>query len=87
MFEWFQKELLDSKNKGEKVIIMGHISPSKDERWIGQKLRLITRLFELYKDTILGFFSGHNHEDRFKVYLNNENKPITSIFIGGKHNH
>ncbi|ORX92527.1 sphingomyelin phosphodiesterase [Basidiobolus meristosporus CBS 931.73] len=88
MFQWLINELQESENIGEKVFIIGHMSPLDyidGLDWFRREfLRIVTR----YHDTIAGQFYGHTHYDEFQLFYEYgnstimPNNPINVAYIG-----
>jgi len=86
MLQWFENELEDSKKNGDQVLILGHICPHTDRfRWIPEKAYQFLNILEKYRDIVAGMICGHNHVDRFRVFVDRSTgeTPWISMFIGG----
>jgi sphingomyelin phosphodiesterase len=84
--QWLADTLGSAEKDGEKVYIIKHIAPSKDEcgvEWWRNYLNIIDR----YKNIIMGDFAGHTHDDIFTVSYKLDNntslRPIYTTFFPG----
>ena len=65
-FRWIERTLEAAAKNGEKVIIIGHISPGRltaIESYGDFYVPVVSR----YRDIIVGQFFGHDHRDGFEV--------------------
>lgn len=74
-WEWLEHELDKSKNNKEKVWILLHIPPSNGKTDSIFRNKFIYYLSK-YKDIIDATFSGHIHNDNFKLYFNNKGELV-----------
>ncbi|XP_003743760.1 sphingomyelin phosphodiesterase [Galendromus occidentalis] len=79
--QWLVKELQVSELQGQKVHILGHISPGSSDcifTWSTQFLKIVQR----FSTTITGQFYGHTHYDEFRVfYAPDRSTPVGAAFI------
>uniref|UniRef100_A0A4W6F737 Sphingomyelin phosphodiesterase acid like 3A n=1 Tax=Lates calcarifer TaxID=8187 RepID=A0A4W6F737_LATCA len=86
-FEWLEKTLEKAAQSLEKVYIIAHvpvgylpfarnttaIRESHNERLVA--------IFREYSDVIAGHFYGHTHRDSIMVLLDQQGKPVNSLFV------
>jgi len=77
---WFSSTLLESRYRGEKVWIVGHIPPGSSEavEWFSGAFQNISAE---YADVILGQFWGHSHRDEFRLLRDAFNRVVGVVFI------
>ncbi|XP_075940375.1 cyclic GMP-AMP phosphodiesterase SMPDL3A isoform X2 [Anarhichas minor] len=86
-FEWLRKTLEKAAQSLEKVYIIAHVPvgylpfvrntpavrKSHNERLVA--------IFREYSDVIAGQFYGHTHRDSIMVLLDQQGKPVSSLFV------
>ncbi|XP_016150081.1 cyclic GMP-AMP phosphodiesterase SMPDL3A [Sinocyclocheilus grahami] len=86
-FQWLQETLELSRQKLEKVYVIAHVPigylpyainttavrESYNER--------LVKIFRYYSDVVQGQFYGHTHRDSIMVLLDQQGKPVNSIFV------
>ncbi|CAB3222821.1 unnamed protein product [Arctia plantaginis] len=80
--EWLVKELYEAEAAGEKVHIITHIPPGVVDlthTWTREYNRIVNR----FTATIAAEFNGHTHTDQFKIFFNQEGRPINVAWGGG----
>ncbi|KAK9721171.1 hypothetical protein K7432_003643 [Basidiobolus ranarum] len=88
MFQWLIEELQESENIGEKVFIIGHMSPLDYIDGLNWFRHEFSRIVARYSDTIMGQFYGHTHYDEFQIFYSHDNStmpqktPISVGYIG-----
>lgn len=65
-------DLYASEQKGQKVIVVSHI-PITDYFAIDEVNRGLVILLERFKDSIIGVFSGHTHNDQLRFIRDSKN--------------
>ena len=68
---WLIGQLTDAENANEKVHIVGHIPPGKNDClqiWSENYYRIISR----FNETIKGQFYGHTHSDEYELFFNHD---------------
>ncbi|CAO1638337.1 unnamed protein product [Sympodiomycopsis kandeliae] len=86
-FSWLTKELYLAEKRGEKVYLIGHVSPGWDgTNAMDNPTSLLAEIIQRYRKTISHMFFGHSHEDFFSVFYNGTkhtaDNAIAHAFVG-----
>ena len=68
---WLINQLADAEQAGDKVHIIGHIPPGKNDClqiWSENYYRIVSR----FNQTIRGQFYGHTHSDEFQLFFDHD---------------
>ncbi|RXN10105.1 acid sphingomyelinase-like phosphodiesterase 3a [Labeo rohita] len=86
-FQWLQETLELSRQKMEKVYAIAHVpigylpyainTTAVRESYNEQ----LVKIFRNYSDVVQGQFYGHTHRDSIMVLLDQQGKPVNSIFV------
>ncbi|XP_046336080.2 sphingomyelin phosphodiesterase-like [Haliotis rufescens] len=81
---WLTHVLQEAEDAGEKVFILTHIPPGKDnclKPWSWNYYRIVNR----YESTIMAQFYGHTHKDQFEVFYDDVNftRPTSIGYVMG----
>jgi sphingomyelin phosphodiesterase len=84
MLHWFVNVLDSAEKKNETVYLIAHISPDDGcmTNWFENFLKIMDR----YQDTVINFFAGHTHDDKFDVTIvkeKNITRPVYSTLYAG----
>eukprot|EP00066_Takifugu_rubripes_P006614 XP_003971549.2 PREDICTED: acid sphingomyelinase-like phosphodiesterase 3a [Takifugu rubripes] len=86
-FDWLEKTLMTAAQHLEKVYIIGHVPVgylpfTRNITAIRERHneRLVA-IFRKYSDVIAGHFYGHTHRDSIMVLLDQQGKPVNSLFV------
>ncbi len=77
---WFENELKQSENRGEAVLVVGHIppfGPPFNPHWSERMVALLDR----YKNTVRGQMYGHVHEDYFALTKDRSGQAINVGYV------
>uniref|UniRef100_A0A8C3R779 Sphingomyelin phosphodiesterase acid like 3A n=1 Tax=Cyanoderma ruficeps TaxID=181631 RepID=A0A8C3R779_9PASS len=86
-FAWLEEILETSSQKKEKVYIIGHVpvgylpyarNTTAIREYYNERL---VKIFRRYSSVIAGQFFGHTHRDSIMVLLDEEEKPVNSLFV------
>ncbi|NXU71303.1 ASM3A phosphodiesterase, partial [Oreotrochilus melanogaster] len=86
-FAWLEAILETSLQKNEKVYIIGHVpigylpyarNTTAIREYYNERL---VKIFRKYSSVIAGQFFGHTHRDSIMVLLDEEEKPVNSLFV------
>ncbi|XP_071405093.1 cyclic GMP-AMP phosphodiesterase SMPDL3A isoform X2 [Pithys albifrons albifrons] len=86
-FAWLEGILETSSEKKEKVYIIGHVpigylpyarNTTAIREYYNERL---VKIFRKYSSVIVGQFFGHTHRDSIMVLLDEEEKPVNSLFV------
>ncbi|XP_005487813.1 cyclic GMP-AMP phosphodiesterase SMPDL3A isoform X2 [Zonotrichia albicollis] len=86
-FAWLEDILETSSQKQEKVYIIGHVpvgylpyarNTTAIREYYNERL---VKIFRKYSSVIAGQFFGHTHRDSIMVLLDEEEKPVNSLFV------
>ncbi|XP_053830458.1 acid sphingomyelinase-like phosphodiesterase 3a isoform X2 [Vidua macroura] len=86
-FAWLEEILETSSQKKEKVYIIGHVpvgylpyarNTTAIREYYNERL---VKIFRKYSSVIAGQFFGHTHRDSIMVLLDEEEKPVNSLFV------
>ncbi|PKU43444.1 acid sphingomyelinase-like phosphodiesterase 3a [Limosa lapponica baueri] len=86
-FAWLEGILETSSQKKEKVYIIGHVPIgylpyARNTTAIREHYNeRLVKIFRKYSSVIAGQFFGHTHRDSIMVLLDEEEKPINSLFV------
>ncbi|XP_053314993.1 acid sphingomyelinase-like phosphodiesterase 3a [Spea bombifrons] len=85
--DWLEETLKASRQNNEKVYIIAHVpigylafvpyTPAMR----GDFNEKLVKIFRNYSDVIAGQFYGHTHRDSIMVLLNENEKPVGSVFV------
>ncbi|XP_047921546.2 cyclic GMP-AMP phosphodiesterase SMPDL3A isoform X1 [Anser cygnoides] len=84
---WLEGILEASSQKQEKVYIIGHVpvgylpyarNTTAIREYYNERL---VKIFRKYSSVIAGQFFGHTHRDSIMVLLDEEEKPVNSLFV------
>ncbi|KAK5903152.1 hypothetical protein CgunFtcFv8_006959 [Champsocephalus gunnari] len=86
-FEWLEKTLQKAARSLEKVYIIAHV-PVGYLPWARRTTALrekhnerLVSIFRKHSDVIAGHFYGHTHRDSIMVLLDQQGKPVNSLFV------
>ncbi|KAM6964925.1 cyclic GMP-AMP phosphodiesterase SMPDL3A [Aplochiton taeniatus] len=86
-FQWLQDTLDMAAQSQEKVLVIGHVPVGYLPYARGTTAireadneRLVA-IFRKYSDVIAGHFYGHTHRDSIMVLLDQQGKPVNSMFV------
>lgn len=93
VFSWLIDELLQAEKRGERVYLIGHMSPLDSDAfsWFGREF---ARVISRFSGTIAGQFYGHTHRDEFQMFYSavpgtpetsfkeNYGSPIHVAYVG-----
>lgn len=79
-FDWLYNTLLQAETQKEKVLLLGHIPtgdtlPAAYRDYARKFVTLVTR----FKDTLVGQFFGHTHNDQFELEFDNATNAVSGI--------
>ncbi|XP_072022827.1 acid sphingomyelinase-like phosphodiesterase 3b [Amphiura filiformis] len=93
-FQWLEDTLTAARANGEKVLIIGHVTPGGFERHAGQYwftqhedvegVQYDVRYYQIiqqYYDVIAGQLYGHQHTDSFKLFYSQNGDPVSAVFV------
>lgn len=75
-FSWLKQELQQSREKKERVYLIGHI-PLRSTSLIPDA-KVIHQIYSNYSDVIVNIFNGHSHKDHFIIFFDYQtySKPL-----------
>lgn len=85
--QWLQDTLELSRQKMEKVYVIAHVPigylPYAANTTAMREIHneQLVKIFRTYSDVIQGQFYGHTHRDSIMVLLDQQGKPVNSIFV------
>lgn len=86
-FEWLRKTLEKSAQSQEKVYVIGHVPlgflPFVRNTTAMRKTHneQLVSIFREYSHVVAGHFYGHTHRDSIMVLLDQQGKPLSSLFV------
>jgi len=63
---WLEETLKESSSNGEKVYIIGHMSPGNGGM-LNSYATMIHRIVDKYSNSVAALFFGHTHHDHFEI--------------------
>ncbi|CAH7686937.1 Metallo-dependent phosphatase-like protein [Phakopsora pachyrhizi] len=78
---WLIEELKDSEEKGQKVWLMGHLSPGKSD-CLRQPSRYLNQIMRRFKNTISASLFGHTHRSEWEIVYEDPRNPTRESAIG-----
>ncbi|XP_018598045.1 cyclic GMP-AMP phosphodiesterase SMPDL3A [Scleropages formosus] len=86
-FRWLMETLESSRQNAEKVYIIAHVPigylPQCNSTTAMREVHneRLVQIFRKYGDVIAGQFYGHTHRDSVMVLLDDQGKPVSSVFV------
>ncbi|XP_048759893.2 acid sphingomyelinase-like phosphodiesterase 3b [Ostrea edulis] len=85
-FSWMEEVLNSSRVNNEKVLVTGHVPPGMapplGTRWMYEDFhKKFNAIIYKFSDIITGLHFGHEHNDNFRVFYDQEDKPVLSLFM------
>ncbi|XP_061145538.1 acid sphingomyelinase-like phosphodiesterase 3b [Syngnathus typhle] len=86
-FAWADGVLAKAAGDKEKVYIIGHVPPGMFEKkrrtpWYRPQFnKRYLELIQKHHAVIKGQFFGHHHTDAFRMFYDNKDSPISTVFV------
>lgn len=85
-FSWMENVLASSNASNEKVIVTGHVPPGMapplGTRWMYEDFhQKLNSILYKYSNIIIGMHFGHEHNDNFRVFYDEQDKPVLGLFM------
>ncbi|XP_061175715.1 acid sphingomyelinase-like phosphodiesterase 3b [Saccostrea echinata] len=85
-FAWMEEVLNTSRANNEKVLVTGHVPPGMapplGTRWMYEEFhKKFNNILLKYSDVITGLHFGHEHNDNLRVFYDEKDKPVLSLFM------
>ncbi|KAJ7218481.1 sphingomyelin phosphodiesterase [Mycena pura] len=81
VLEFMVNALQLAEDAGERVWIIGHIPPGKEDT-VEDQSNYYDQILQRYKNTIAGQFYGHSHKDQFEIAYSNYSAQTAANAVG-----